>query len=82
MKTVRSKPFDLDDIPRHQKRAIKPSKKRFGIEYHYRQMKEWCVLHWYPTEKQRDQALTDMIRHTCAYLKSPGCGPLYRKINR
>jgi hypothetical protein len=73
-------PLNLNDIPRHRKKAIKPSKKRFGIEYRW--TKTWRLLRWYPTERKRDQALEDLIRHTCSVLKKPGYEAHYRKVDR
>ncbi len=73
---------DQDDRPRHHKKAIKPSRKRFGIEQWSEWFKRWYHRQWYATAKSRDQAIEDLKRHTCNILKKYGHNPRYRKVDR
>jgi len=76
-------PEDLvDDRPKHLKQAVPAHHKKFGIEYYFRWSGEWGCPQWYATEKARDQALEDVVRHTSNSLKEHGHEPKYRKINR
>ena len=78
----RSESYDLDDIPKHHKAGRRSGQKRFGIERWSRWRNEWYVRRWYPTEKQRDQALEDLKRHICSVYKIEGLRPQYRKVDR
>jgi hypothetical protein len=75
-------PDNGDDRPRHVKRAVKPRRKKYGIEQWSRWFKKWCHRQWYATAKARDQALEDLKRHTCNVLKDTDHEPQYRKVDR
>lgn len=75
-----------DEVTSHIKRAVSPRKKRFGIEWSPSPRKgktrRWQVWRWYASEKQRDQSLEDLERHTSNILKDTGHAGRYRKVDR
>ena len=54
-----------DEKPRHHKRALKPRRKKYGIEQWSDWFQSWRhCRRWYTTEAARDKALADLIKHT------------------
>jgi predicted RNA-binding protein with RPS1 domain len=73
--------YDIDDRPRHVKRAKKAREKKFGFEEWNERFNKWMHARWYATERARDKALEDLTRK-CTILKLYGQNPQYRKIER
>jgi len=71
---------ELDDTPRHVKKATPPRRKRWGIERWSTWFQEWWCAGWYTSERARDQALEDLQRHVRTVLRDKA--PRYRKVNR
>lgn len=71
-----------DDTPRHVKHAAKH--KRYGFKQWSTWFSGWGFPRWYFTEKARDQALADTIKHVSHYFEGRvgyrGCD--YKKIKR
>jgi hypothetical protein len=71
-----------DEVPRHHKRALKPRRKKYGIEHRNAWLKTWGTCRrWYATEAARDKALADLIKHTRNLLRDIGPVPRYRKVD-
>ena len=52
--------YDLDDRPKHQRKA-KKHEKRFGFEEVVERITGWRHRRWFRTAKARDQALQDLL---------------------
>lgn len=71
-----------EEIPRHVKK-VKKHAKRFGIESSAVFLQQtWVHTDWYRTEKARDQAIVDLVKHTCNILKENGRVTKYQKVER
>jgi hypothetical protein len=71
---------DLDEPPKHVKKAKKRAK-RFGFEEWNARFNKWMHPRWFTTERARDQALHDMEGKT-TILRLYGQIPQFRKIDR
>jgi hypothetical protein len=69
-----------EEVPQHHKKA---KKKKFGLEYAYTFFgKNGNYTLWYQTERARDQALIDLPKHECHWLKVKSTARIYRKVER
>ena len=67
-----------EEIPRHIKKA---KKKRFGLRSTRHFLgRNWTYTNWYATEKARDQAAVDLVKHTTYFLKDHPCK--YERVER
>lgn len=77
----RREPEDLDDRPKHQKKAKPAREKHFGLEHWSHWFNKWWHAEWYDTRRARDQAFESYERKS-ALARRYGLDVKCRKVER